>query len=238
MQPTDQTEIFRLDCEIQIDQAIVPTLMGVFLRHWLYAGGRASAGGDLPPLPACASAQRMLIAASDADSKVSPVDTLIWSSLQAAQQRIWIASPYFILDHNTRRALIQAQRRGVEVQILTTSKRNDKPLVYYAVREQYRDLLTTGVAIYEYQPSMMHAKVMLVDKDWIHLGSANFDPRSFFHNDELNLAWFDPDFASTLEQFFREALARSDRIECSTWRKRPWWQKLVGQFVLLLRWQL
>jgi cardiolipin synthase A/B len=226
-----------LDCEMQLDHAIVPTLIGIFLRHWLYAGGKASIG-NLPPLSTTAKTHPMLVTASDADSKVSPVDTFIWFSLQAAQQRILIASPYFILDHNTRNALIHAKQRGIEVQVLTTSTCNDKPLVYYAVRECYQELLITGVAIHEYQPSMMHAKVMLVDQDWIYLGSANFDPRSFFHNDELNLAWFDPDFAPIVEQFFLEAFSRSDRTELSSWRKRPWWQKLLGQFVLFLRWQL
>ena len=226
-----------LDCEIQLESEIVPVLMGIFLRHWLYVGGKASVE-FLPPQQASVVTKPTLITASDADSKVSPIDTLIWFSLQAAQQRIWIASPYFLLDRNTRRALIKAQKRGVDVQVITTSARNDKPLVYYAVRECYRGLLANKIAIHEYQPSMLHAKLMLVDQDWINFGSANFDPRSFFHNDELNLAWFDRDFALTVEQFFLEAFAKSDRIELSRWRKRLWWQKWLGQLTLFLRWQL
>lgn len=226
-----------LDCEIQLDSEIVPVLMGIFSRHWVYANGRASVE-FWPPRQASELKKPMLVIPSDADSKVSPIDAFIWFSIQAAQQRVWIASPYFILDRNTRSALIEAKKHGVDVQVITTSARNDKPPVYYAVRERYLELLKAGIAIHEYQPSMMHAKLMLVDQDWINFGSANFDPRSFFHNDELNLAWFDPDFAPTLEQFFLEALAKSDRIELSTWKNRPWWQKCLGQLILFLHWQL
>jgi cardiolipin synthase A/B len=226
-----------LDCEIRLEGAIVPVLVGVFLRHWLYEDGKAS-GGYFPPGQSSAEAKSMLVVPHDAESKVSSINALIWFSLQAAQQRIWIASPYFILDRNTRTALIQARQRGVDVRVVTTSARNDKPPVYYAVRERYRHLLPAGIKIYEYQPSMIHAKLMLVDQDWINFGSANFDPRSFYHNDELNLAWFDPDLAPTLEQLLLEAFQKSDRIEWSSWRKRPWWQQFLGRCFLSLRWQL
>lgn len=226
-----------LDCEIQVENEVVSVLTGIFLRHWVYSGGRASVE-FLPSQQTAAEKKPMLVVASDANSKVSPINTLIWSSLQAAQQQIWIASPYFVLDRNSRRALIKAKQRGVDVQVVTTSARNDKPIVRYAVRERYQDLLTAGIAIYEYQPSMIHAKLMLVDREWISFGSANFDPRSSYHNDELNLAWFDPNFVPTLEHFFQEAFAKSDRIELSSWQKRSWWQRLLGQLTLFLRWQL
>jgi cardiolipin synthase A/B len=208
------------DCEIRLESHIVPVLVGIFLRHWLYEGGKTS-GGHFPPEQSSVEAKPMLVIPHDADSKISSINALFWFSLQGAQQRIWIASPYFILDRNTGTALIQAKKRRVDVRVLTTSARNDKLLVYYASRERYRQLLPTGIEIYEYQPSMIHAKLMLVDQDWISFGSANFDPRSFYHNDELNLAWFDPNFAATLEKLLLDAFEKSDRIERSSWRKRP-----------------
>jgi cardiolipin synthase A/B len=225
------------DCEIRLENDIVPVLVGIFRRHWLYEGGKAT-GGYFPPEQSSVEAKPMLVVPHDADSKISSINALIWFSLQAAQQRIWIASPYFILDRNTRTALIQAKKRGVDVRVVTTSARNDKPSVYYAVRECYRYFLPTGIEIYEYQPSMIHAKLMLVDQDWISFGSANFDPRSFYHNDELNLAWFDSDLAPTIEKLLLEAFEKSKRIEQSSWRNRPWRQRLIGRCFLLLRWQL
>ncbi|MBE9008658.1 cardiolipin synthase B [Pseudanabaenaceae cyanobacterium LEGE 13415] len=225
------------DCEIRLENNIVPVLVGIFRRHWLYEGGKAT-GGYFPPEQPSIEAKPMLVVPHDADSKISSINALIWFSLQAAQQRIWIASPYFILDLNTRTALIRAKKRGVDVRVVTTSARNDKHSVYYAVRERYRYFLPTGIEIYEYQPSMIHAKLMLVDQDWISFGSANFDPRSFYHNDELNLAWFDPDLASIVEKLLLDAFEKSKRIEWSSWRNRPWWQKLIGRCSLLLRWQL
>jgi cardiolipin synthase A/B len=227
-----------LDCEIQLNNAIVPMFSGIFLRHWWYARGRTS-GAELPLAPANVPTTPMLVTASDADdNQVSPINALYWFGLQAAQQQIWIASPYFLLDINTRRALIDARQRGVAVRVVTTSARNDKPAVYYAAREGYRELLVAGIEIYEYQPSMMHAKLMLVDRQWINFGSANFDPRSFFHNDELNLAWFDRDFAATLDRFFHDACAQSELVKLSLWMKRPWWQRCLGRLMLVLRWQL
>ncbi len=227
-----------LDCEIQLEHAIVSIFAGIFLSHWWYARGRAS-GADLPLPPTTVTTTPMLVTASDADdNQVSPINALYWFGLQAARHQIWIASPYFLLDLNTRRALIDARQRGVDVRVVTTSSRNDKPSVYYAAREGYRELLAVGIAIYEYQPSMMHAKLMLVDRRWINFGSANFDPRSFFHNDELNLAWFDSGFAATLDRFFQDAFAYSDLVKLSLWRKRPWWQRCLGQLMLLIRWQL
>ena len=226
-----------LDCEIQLENEIVSILTGVFLGHWVYAEGMGRVN-PLPPQQASTHARAMLVTASDADSKVSPIDALIWLSLQAAQQHIWIVSPYFILDRNTRHALIKAKKRGVDVQVITTGPHNDKLPIYYAAREHYRELLAAGIMIHEYQPSMMHAKLMLVDQQWINFGSANFDPRSFFHNEELNFACFDSNFAATLKQFFREAFDNSDRIELSRWRHRLWWQKWLGKLTLFLRWQL
>lgn len=225
------------DCEIRLESDIVPVLVGVFRRHWLYEGGKAS-GDYFPPKQSSIETKPMFVVSHDADSKISSINALIWFSLQAAQQRVWIASPYFILDRNTRTALIQAKKRGVDVRVVTTSARNDKPPVYYAARERYRYLLPTGIEIYEYQPSMIHAKLMLVDQDWISFGSANFDPRSFYHNDELNLAWFDPELAPTIEKLLLEAFEKSKRIEMSSWQKRPGWQRLIGRCFLLVRWQL
>jgi cardiolipin synthase len=225
-----------LDTEIQFTGPIVATLEGSFIRHWMYAGGFACLNlNDDRSMP---GSVEVMVTASDSEAKVSPISTLLWMSILAARERVWIASPYFLLDANCRKALKQARHRGVDVRILTVGPRNDKKLVYYAVRERYGDLLRAGIEIYEYQLSMMHAKVMLCDRQWVTLGSANFDPRSFFHNDEINFSLQEPQLIDRVEHFFLDALANCRLIENVTWRSRPFWQRCLGRFTLFFRWQL
>lgn len=227
-----------LDMEIQFTGQIVATLEGTFIRHWMYAGGFASLDFNVSNPSDASDFTEVIVTASDADAKVSPISTLLWMSILAAQERIWIASPYFFLDANCRKALKQAKHKGVDVRVLTAGSRNDKKMVYYAVRECYGDLLGSGIDIYEYQPSMMHAKVMLCDRHWVNLGSANFDPRSFFHNDEINFSLSESQLAKQVERFFLDAFAKSWVIEWVAWRSRPFWQQCLGKLALFFRWQL
>ncbi len=109
-----------------------------------------------------------------------------------------------------------AKKNGVDVRILTVGPHNDKKLIYYAVRERYLGLLNAGIEIYEYHPSMMHAKVLLIDNTFVSTGSTNFAPRSFFHNDELYLSLAEAKLAQFVEHFFFSAFAKSRRIDSLT----------------------
>lgn len=111
-------------------------------------------------------------------------------------------------------------------------------MVYYAVREGYGDLLKAGIEIYEHQPSMMHAKVLLIDDAFVSTGSANLDPRSLFHNEELNISLIEPKLVKFSEDFFNHGFSKSLSMEMQTWKKRPLWQQVIGQLTLFFRWQL
>ncbi|HEY9644733.1 MAG TPA: phospholipase D-like domain-containing protein, partial [Chroococcidiopsis sp.] len=114
---------------------------------------------------------------------------------------------------------------------------NDKPYVYYTSRELYGDLLTAGISLYEYQPSMMHAKLILLDDQWVSLGSANFDPRSFFHNDELNFSSNEPNLLQKVESVFELAFSQSRLVKLQEWQRRSPLQRLAGRVGLLFRQQ-
>lgn len=225
-----------LDFEVRFTGPIVATLEGIFMQHWLYVGGIATLSAEVFN-PSLSGGSPVIITPSDSPSDTSPVSALIYTSIRAAKQRIWIASPYFLPDSNSRRALILAKKNGVDVRILTVGPHNDKKLVYYAVRERYRDLLLAGIEIYEHQPSMMHAKVLLVDDAFVSTGSANIDPRSLFHNDELHLSLVEPQLAQFVEDFFLRGFKSSDRIDKIQWKARPLWQRFVGRSALFFRWQ-
>ena len=131
-----------------------------------------------------------------------------------------------------------AKRKGLDVRVLTMGHHNDKQFVRYASRQLYGDLLKGGVEIYEYQPSMMHAKAVLIDRAWVSLGSANFDPRSFFQNDELNLSTLENPLIEKVESLFQKALSCSRCISRREWQHRGLWERLVARCSLIFYWEL
>ncbi|MEB3886500.1 phosphatidylserine/phosphatidylglycerophosphate/cardiolipin synthase family protein [Lyngbya sp. CCY1209] len=227
-----------LDYEVRYQGPVVTRLQGIFLQHWLDAGGTA----DFTEHHLCPheSDEEPIIvtAGEDPSYRDSGIRALFQSLIAGARRRIWIASPYFLPDPNSRELLLEARKRGVEIRILTMGKRCDKPYVHYTSRELYPCLLKGGIEIYEYQPSMMHAKVLLIDEDWVSMGSANFDPRSFFQNEELNLTLRDRYLAEPMESLFLGAFEKSYLANWKDWKKRPLKERAIGRFSLLFYWQL
>jgi cardiolipin synthase len=119
----------------------------------------------------------------------------------------------------------------VEVKIITPGRHADHLLTRRSSRRLYGDLLEAGASIYEYQPAMIHAKVLIVDGLWSVVGSTNFDNRSFGLNDEVNLAGYCPELAARLAEDFARDVAASRPVSYGAWRKRPLverGQELVG----------
>jgi cardiolipin synthase len=227
-----------LDYEIRIEGAVVMRLKGIFFQHWLDAGGSIDLRQD--PLESIESNDPTVLIAAGEDPSLrdSTIRALYQSAMRAARDRVWIASPYFLPDPGTRDILIEMRQKGIDTRVLTMGPASDKPYVRYTSRERYRLLLEGDVAIYEYQPSMMHAKMLLVDDSWVSFGSANFDPRSFFQNDELNIATDEVEVVQRFDEYFLRALRKSDRVALKTWRKRNFKERLIGMFWLLFYWQL
>src|SRR6185369_8054568 len=124
----------------------------------------------------------------------------------SATKSIYISNAYFVPDSDTLRALEGAVRRGVDVRVIVPGEINDVPIVRHASRMHYDLMLRRGIRIFEYQPTMMHAKTMVVDGIWSTVGSSNFDDRSFRLNDEVNVNVYDEGIAAKLEEMFREDL--------------------------------
>ncbi|ASC71230.1 Cardiolipin synthase [Halomicronema hongdechloris C2206] len=227
-----------LDFEIALEGEVVSVLRGIFLQHWLDTRGRVDfQHRNLTSSPT--RYPRILVTPRGGPHlSHSSIRSLLQVAIMAAEHRVWIASPYFLPDLNTRHEMIAAQNRGVDIRILTMGPLTDKPFVYHAAQCRYRQLLQAGIAIHEYQPSMMHSKLLLLDDIWVSIGSANFDPRSFFHNDELNLTTAEPQLFSQVEQFFKRALTACDRITPESLAQRPWTHRLIGQSSLLFYWHL
>lgn len=169
----------------------------------------------------------------------SMIKDLKLTLIACAQTKIWLSSPYFLPNKSARQLLINAQKRGVDVRILTTSERSDKKPVYYASCEVYGLLLAAGIKIFEYQPSMLHAKLLLIDDAWVNTGSANFDYRSFLHNDELDITTDSPKLIKDIIQVFDHGFANSHQITLKQWQRRSWLKhRFLGNIVRLGQWQL
>lgn len=147
-------------------------------------------------------------------------------SIVAAQSRLYITNPYFIPDRDFRRLLCEAAERGIDVRVLNPGRNTDKMSVFHASRHDYEQMLECGVRIYEYRPTMIHAKTLVCDGAWFSVGTINFDNRSITLNDEVTLAGRDERLSQRLEEIFLEDLEFADEIELEEFRKRPRSEKL------------
>jgi cardiolipin synthase len=227
------------DFELALEGPVVAALTGLFYQNWLVEGrdmdARDVATEDNRAL---ARGSNVLVTNGSPSQGSSSHQLLFNLHLASARRRVWIASPYFLPGPGLLGAMAAAQRRGVDVRLLTVGPRSDKPMIRWGARETYGALLEAGVAVYEYAPGMMHAKAMLVDRDSVTAGSANFDARSFFRNDELTITVQDAGLASRLEAFFQESFERSHRVEPPSWERRPTLESWVGRGLLVFRRQL
>ncbi|MFJ4777988.1 phosphatidylserine/phosphatidylglycerophosphate/cardiolipin synthase family protein [Streptomyces sp. NPDC088762] len=163
------------------------------------------------------------------------MQTLIRVMLESAQRRFRLATAYFAPDAYFIELLCATARRGVEVEILLPGPHTDKRVCQLAGQHHYEDLLDCGVKIYQYQPTMMHAKVITVDHVAALVGSTNFNRRSLDHDEEVMLAVLDENFTATLDHHFDEDLLVSERIEKGRWRRRSTTQRLREAAVAPIR---
>jgi cardiolipin synthase len=203
------------DTQFEIRGPAVRALEACFYENWIESGG-TSAPLDPAPDP-IEPGSRSLVLWSNPTGGASNVKLLYLLSLAAARQTIDIQSPYFVLDESTRGVLDAARARGVRVRILTEGEETDAWPVKHASRAQFQALLEAGYEIWEYQPTMMHVKAVVVDGTWSIIGSANFDNRSFELNDEVVVAVGSDALAGEITRALDADLTRAQRIDAATW---------------------
>ena len=156
------------------------------------------------------------------------VELMYRLAIVSARESIKLESAYFVPDPGTIKALAEAAKRGVKVQIILPGEHLDSATVKASSPALWGDLLEAGVEIYRYQPTMLHCKVLIVDDVFASGGSTNFDNRSFQLNDEVNLNVFDEGFAGEQARIFADDLRRSKPYSYEEWKSRPWYQKTVN----------
>jgi cardiolipin synthase len=208
------------DTMIEIEGPVVLQLQHVFAQDWVHTTGEVLNGDR--QFPAVAPAGPMLaqaIAAARADS-ISMSKLVLYMAIQAARRSIWIENAYFVPDRQIREGLAAAARRGVDVKVIVPGAHTDSPNVRMAAHYHYGELLAAGVGIYEYRPTMMHNKVMVVDGIWTTVGSINFVNRSMTKNAEANFAVYDRAFAAEAEAMVLADLGRCDVLTQAEWKTR------------------
>jgi len=151
----------------------------------------------------------------------TPAERFFALSIAGARKTLYVTNSYFVPGENFMRLLLAAAHRGVDVRVLTVSDKTDVKTTWYAGRTYYEKLLEGGVKIYEYQPTMMHAKTMVVDGLWSCIGSMNFDNRSLSFNDESMLLTLDRKVGAQMDSVFMDDVKSSKEIKLDEFRKRP-----------------
>jgi cardiolipin synthase len=212
MQDTKQGPRWRDDV-FCVEGEAVAGLISTFSENWLEASGEILSGDNQFNFHSLPKGKPALVVSSTPSGGGTHARILFQALLNSARKSISVTTPYFLPDHSARQALIDAAgRRRVRVRILAAGPHIDHPIVRRLSRHNSRHMLKAGAEIYEYQPSMVHAKLMVVDDAWCVFGSTNFDHRSFALNDEVNIATLDRELAAVMNRDFKEDLQQSRKL--------------------------
>ena len=217
---------------------VVAQMQATFLDNWLKVTGKVLHGELYFPPIAPAGAQKAQMFSSSPSSGSESMQLMYHLAITAAERSIDLSVAYFVPDELTQKHLMDALARGVRVRFITPGEHTDTDTVKAASRATWGPLLQAGALIYEYQPTMYHCKVMIVDQLLVSVGSTNFDNRSFRLNDEANLNVYDAAFAKRQTEVFEEDLKRSRRVTYEAWLNRPLREKAHEKLTGWLRSQL
>lgn len=226
------------DTHFKVEGPVVAQMQAVFMANWIKAHGVVEHTADFfPPLaPAGPRLAQMLHSSPEEGSETIRLMYLL--SIAAARRSILISQAYFVPDDLAIDMLVDARRRGVTIEIILPGGHNDGEHVRRAGRSRWGRLLEAGVKIYEYTPTTIHTKIMIVDGLWSSVGSTNFDNRSFRLNDEANLNIYDDAFARQLTRTFEADKPSTREITLEAWRSRSLPTKLIDRFWALFRQQM
>jgi cardiolipin synthase len=226
------------DTHYHITGPVVAAFQAAFAENWLEATGETLLGDEFyPPLEASGDLQAQLVVSSQPNGSEN-MELMFLTAIASAQNHIRIGMAYFVPDDTALKQLVAARERGVEVVVIVPNHLTDVPIVRKGSRHFWGELLRAGVRIHEFQPTMYHPKILIVDDVWTSLGSTNFDERSLRLNDEASLNVYGADFTATQIDVFETDLKRSRQISLAEWEARPLSEKITDWLASTLRSQL
>ncbi len=225
------------DMMARVEGPLVAELQNAFEAHWIKTFGETLSGPDqFPPHPPAGDLHAQTIASYSFSIAPMPVAQAV--AFAAAEKRIWITNAYCTPTDDQVELLVKAVKRGVDVRLILPGKNNDQPLTKSAGRAAYGRMLEGGVKIFEYQPTMIHTKSMVIDGLFVLFGSSNFDSRSAEINEELDLAIYDGGFGRKMEAIFEKDLAQSKEYTLQDFKNRSLWERTTEWLALPLRSQM
>jgi cardiolipin synthase len=226
------------DVHFRIEGPVVAQFQSAFNDNWIKTTGEVLNGADyFPPLERGGDMDAHMFISSPAGGSES-MHLMYLMAIAASEHTIDLEAAYFIPDELITKALIAARHRGVRIRVIVPGKNTDSDAARFASKEGWGPLLLAGIEIYEYEPTMFHNKVLIVDGEMVSVGSTNFDLRSFRLNDEASLNVYDPAFAARMTEVFEADLKPTKRYTYQTWQDRPLKEKLVEKFILPIKSQL
>ena len=226
------------DVHFRIEGPVVAQVQAAFNDNWIKTTGQILNGDPyFPPLAPVGDMDAHLFISSPAGGSES-MHLMYLMAIAAAEHSIDLSAAYFIPDELITNALVAARHRGVRIRVLTPGKNTDSDAARLASKDGWGPLLLAGVEIYEYEPTMFHNKVLIVDHELTSVGSTNFDLRSFRLNDEASLNVYDRAFAERMTQVFEQDLVPTRRYTYEIWKNRPWKEKFAETFIRPIRSQL
>ena len=217
------------DTHVEVHGPVVAQFQRIFLDDWALQDCGPWAEARFFPPQERSGDETMRVLRSDPGREGSEMYRELLARLGQAKHRAWLTFGYFVPDPATKKALVAASKRGVDVRLVLPGF-SDFWAPVFAGRSHYQDLLDAGVKLYEWHEALMHAKTAVIDSSWSSVGSTNLDWRSFVHNYEADLLVLDPAFAEELERRFERDLAAAVRIDPDEWRARPEGEKLKEWF--------
>jgi len=208
------------DTHLRVRGPAVDGLRAAFVTNWAETGQPLFTDVDRFPEQPPVGDSVVQVVSSPSQQGWSVLCSALTALIACAQERLRISTAYFVPDEVFRDQLCGAARRGVQVDVLVPGPHMDKRVVQVAGQADYTDLLAAGVRIWQYQPTMLHTKVITVDGLVATVGSANFDQRSLRTNEEANVVVFDPRVVAELDSHFEEDLAQAERIDPARWVRR------------------
>ena len=215
------------DTNVRFEGPAVNELQAAFAAAWVEATGELLADETLFHRRAAVGDITAGVLFTSPTRGSTAAERFLALTIVSSARTLYIANSYFVPDDDFRDLLVAAVRRGVDVRVLTAGHESDVLVTWYGGRGRYLPLLRGGVRLFEYQPSMMHAKTIVADGQWTSIGAMNFDNRSLAFNNESNLVVWDRAFGARMDTTFFTDLGYSREIRLAEFEQRPWVMRLV-----------
>ena len=227
------------DISLRVKGPVVHQMQSAFLDNWIETSGEVPAGEHVFPVLKSEGELRAHLVYMSPQGRTSSLKLLHYAVISGAKKRIRIQNPYFLPDPDAIELFERAVKRGVDVRVmLPSADASDNAIVQHASHHRFGALMKAGVRIFEYEKTLLHQKVMVIDGEWVSVGSTNFDDRSFELNDEVTLGVADTAFAARFEEIFENDCRSAKEATLEEYRKRTIMHRLIDFSTFLVNEQL